>query len=578
MTFAELHDTAFKSTIQLVSSAQNDLPNLGPSHRLLRTLNQHTPVAVSGTVKARQPPRKYAAASSPSVVIPTVEISVDAVFQMNEFPSDTIMTQDTVFPPELRHLQIRGDSDLRSSLAFRSKAAQVIRQELCETQEFIEIETPLLFKSTPEGAREFLVPTRMLGHAYALPQSPQQYKQILMASGIPRYMQLARCFRDEDHRADRQPEFTQVDLEMAFAGSEDVIRTTEGVVRRLWNECLAVDLPLKFVRTSYEEAMLKYGSDKPDVRFGAELHRIDYMLPVDLIAKIGPLTEPVVEAMKLTVSDDPQTTRNFVTKFMDSPEAVQFLHNPDGQPGIFVVDSRRPLQGLQPFGFEAAEQIEDMLELSDGDLLVIQARKDVPFSGGSTSMGNLRLTLQKAAVLQGWVDAPRGFEFTWIVDFPLFSPTTDADPGQGGRAGLASTHHPFTSPKTAEDVDLLLTDPTKAKADHYDLVCNGVELGGGSRRIHSSATQELIMREVLEMSDERINDFRHLLDALKMGCPPHAGIALGFDRLIAVMLGKESVREVMAFPKGSRGVDALVKSPSRMTGEQLKTYGLQLST
>ena len=216
------------------------------------------------------------------------------------------------------------------------------------------------------------------------------------------------------------------------------------------------------------------------------------------------------------------------------------------------------------------------MELEDGDLVVIQARKNESFSSGSTPIGNLRLALHRAAVSQGLVEAPKGFEFTWITDFPLFKPTDEVEPGQGGSAGISSNHHPFTSPKTAEDVDLLLVDPLQAKADHYDLVINGVELGGGSRRIHDAKMQEFVMREVLKMNDERMKDFAHLIEVLRAGCPPHAGIALGFDRLIAVMLGKESVRDVIAFPKSGKGEDMLVKAPTKMTEDQLRTYHIQM--
>jgi aspartyl-tRNA synthetase len=299
------------------------------------------------------------------------------------------------------------------------------------------------------------------------------------------------------------------------------------------------------------------------------------MLPVDLIQKMGPLTDPIVEVMKFSIADDPRKTRSFVSSFMDSPEALASVQNPEGQPGIFIFDSRMPLQGLQPFGFEAAEQIEEMLELQDGDLVVLQARKNLPFFGGSTPIGDLRLALHKAAVKQGFVQAPTGFAFAWITDFPLFSPSNETDPGQGGSAGISSTHHPFTAPKTPEDVDLLLTEPLQVKADHYDLVVNGVELGGGSRRIHNAQMQEFVMREVLKMSEERMKDFQHLLEVLRAGCPPHAGIALGFDRLVAVMLGKDSVRDVIAFPKSGKGEDMLVKSPTKMTEEQMRTYHLQ---
>ena len=261
---------------------------------------------------------------------------------------------------------------------------------------------------------------------------------------------------------------------------------------------------------------------------------------------------------------------------MESPDAKPFVENVEGQPGFFVYDYSKPLQGLQAFGFEAAEHLEELLQLEDGDLVVVQARSNSPFSGGSTSLGDLRLALSRAAVAKDLVPAPEGFSFLWVTDFPLFSPVNDVDPGQGGAAGIRSTHHPFTAPKAAEDVNKLLNEPAEVIGEHYDIVVNGVELGGGSKRIHVAAVQELIFKEVLKMDDERIETFRHLLDVLRSGCPPHAGIALGFDRLIAVMLGYESVRDVIAFPKSGSGEDPLVKSPNPLTEEQLKIYHLQL--
>lgn len=281
--------------------------------------------------------------------------------------------------------------------------------------------------------------------------------------------------------------------------------------------------------------------------------------------------------MKFHVSDIPSKSREFVSSFMDSPEAAPFLNNPDGQPGIFIYDPRQPLGGLQPFGFQTAEYVEEVLELEEGDVIVLQARPKGPFNGGYTPMGRLRLALHKAAVAGGYVPASEGFNFLWVNNFPLFSPSNDSEPGQGGAAGLSSTHHPFTSPLSAADIDLLATEPERVLGEHYDIVVNGVELGGGSRRIHSAQVQEYIMRDVLKMSDERLKEFKHLLDVLHAGCPPHAGIALGFDRLIAVMLGRESVRDVIAFPKSGKGEDLLVKSPNTMTAEQLATYHLKLA-
>ena len=372
----------------------------------------------------------------------------------------------------------------------------------------------------------------------------------------------------------------QLDLEMAFATGEDIMKCIEALVLRLWKDLLGVDLPSPFPRMTYQQVMSSYGSDKPDVRYETLISRVEYLLPADLISKITPLSNPIVEAINFRLqkpsTGDPAQTRKFISAFMNSVEGRPFDENAEGGPGIFIYDSGKPLQGLQPLGFEAAEQIEDIYSPEDGDLLILQARTNAVHAGGSTALGNLRLALNRAAVSQGYKDPPHGFMPLWVTDFPLFSPSNTTEPGQGGAAGLASTHHPFTSPKTPEDVDLLLTDPAKAIGEHYDLVINGVELGGGSRRIHHAAMQEFIMTEVLKMSAGRVGEFAHLLEVLRAGCPPHAGIALGFDRLVTVMLGRESVRDVIAFPKSGKGEDLLVQSPGVMSEEVLRTYHLRL--
>ncbi|KAK7605688.1 aspartyl-tRNA synthetase [Phyllosticta citricarpa] len=568
LSFATLLSKDLRYQVQIVSTEKEAL---GKAHwRFLEERSKNV-VAVRGVVQER----KSKPTKSKLQAIENVEISLQQYLRLNEFPRDIQFDKGTVFYPHQRHLQLRSSEDLRGALEFRSKASAICRDELTK-QEFLEVETPLLFKSTPEGAREFLVPTRTKGLAYALPQSPQQYKQTLMASGIPKYFQIAKCFRDEDLRADRQPEFTQLDLEMSFASADDVMDCVERLVGRLWTELGVATVSDKFPRMTYSDAMAKYGSDKPDVRLGMEISRIDHLLPADLISKIGPITFPAVDAFKLRLNTSPSEASRFVSDFMKSPEGHAFMGNPDGQPGVAVFNSSKPMQGLHVFGFEAAERLEEDLGLEEGDVVIFQARKNEAFSGGSTAIGRLRLAMHKAAVEKELLPKPEGFEFLWITDFPLFSPSNDTDPGQGGAAGLAATHHPFTAPKTAEDIELLLTDPKSARADHYDLVVNGVELGGGSRRIHVAEVQEWVMREVLKMSDKRIEDFRHLLEVLRAGCPPHAGIALGFDRLIAVMLGKDSVRDVIAFPKSGKGEDMLVKAPNRVTKEQLETYHLQL--
>lgn len=285
-----------------------------------------------------------------------------------------------------------------------------------------------------------------------------------------------------------------------------------------------------------------------------------------------------MDAVKISISEDPKVTRKFIADFLDSPDGKPYLENPDGQPGVFIGDLSKPMQGLGPLGHQFVMEGPEALAVESGDLLILQARPNAPFSGGSTMLGNLRLALHKAAIAHGLAEPPAkdDFRFVWITDFPLFTPSSESEPGQGGTAGFSSTHHPFTAPKTPADVDVLLTSPSSATAAHYDIVVNGVELGGGSRRIHSAPMQEFIFRDILKMKPERIEDFRHLLDVLRSGCPPHAGIALGWDRLMAIMCGKESVRDVIAFPKSGRGEDLLVKSPNQMTRDQLATYHLKV--
>ena len=356
------------------------------------------------------------------------------------------------------------------------------------------------------------------------------------------------------------------------------MRCVEAIIRRIWIRPDA--LPNPFHRLTYEEAMSRYGTDKPDLRLNYQISKISHLLPVDLVAKISSLSAPAVDVSILRLGQteaDPNRTRDFVGKFFDHADAADFNNNPPGALGVFVYDSTKPLQGLHAFGFEAAEEVERILEPAEGDLIVLQARPDaLRFTGGSTMLGRLMLALHRAAFEQELIPQPGGFRPLWVTDFPLFSPESSEEPGQSGIAGLRSTHHPFTSPKTAQDVDRLQTDPAAVVADHYDLVINGVELGGGSRRIHNADMQRYIMEDVLKMPPDKVKEFDHLLNALKAGCPPHAGFALGFDRMIAVMLGKENVRDVIAFPKSSKGEDMVVGAPSRVSEADWKTYGLRL--
>lgn len=490
----------------------------------LKSIRLNSPVNVSGTlaIKKLQKGREILVSENDSIYpIEQLEIKASKLSCLNTFPADLHVSENHIFQPQDRHLQIRYDEELRQRLLFRSEVAAFIREEL---KDFNEMETPILFKSTPEGAREFLVPTRKPGYAYALPQSPQQYKQILMASGIYRYMQFAKCFRDEDLRADRQPEFTQIDLEMAFTDGEGVIHRVEQLIKSVYSKfarpgtAIETALPESpFLRMSYNEAMSEHGSDKPDLRITPLIQRIDQIIPPELRGMMTSIQDPIIEAFKFKLQGSSKDVQAFIRKFLDSPDSDAFTQNPDGPPGVCVVDFQKPLHGLQVFGFEGAEMLKELFDRSrkpqyqdeethkanivfeEGDLLIIQARENLPHSGGSTMLGKLRLAIYKAAIAQGLISPDPDHRFLWVTDFPMFTLDNDVDPGQGGTAGFSATHHPFTAPKSAEDVDLLLTDPLKAKADHYDIVVNGIELGGGSRRIHNSEMQKFVMKEILKV-------------------------------------------------------------------------------
>ena len=577
LSFAMIASKDFNHCVQVVANSSLAGPAAEVQNKL-KDCTLNTPVVVRG----RLIPRKKVSSNDFGGMcqIKTKEIDLIDIQELNRFPNGLSIVTENRFGPDQRHLQIRQERSLRDALRFRSELSSICREWLQREHHFIEVETPLLFKSTPEGAREFLVPTRKRGYAYALPQSPQQFKQILMGSGISRYFQIARCFRDEDFRADRQPEFTQLDLEMSFATGEDVMNCVESLIRKLWSSALGSALPDEtFPRMAYEQAMASHGSDKPDLRRGFDIRAVRHHLPTDFVSKITSLESPKVDCLHIKcgeVTQDPKATSSLMRGFMDSAGGAAYRENPEGAPAMSIVDSTKPLRGLSALGFQAAEVVEELYGPGEGDLLVLQARRDVPFAGGSTTLGRLGLAIHDLAIQNGLIAPLSGIKPLWITDFPLFTALDEDDHTPQGSALFSSTHHPFTSPKSVDDIDFLERDPLRAKADHYDLVINGAELGGGSRRIHSYALQSYVLKDILRMNSRRLADFSHLLDVLRAGCPPHAGIALGFDRLVAVMLGKKSIRDVIAFPKSGRGEDPLFKSPGRMDPAALRKYHLQL--
>lgn len=331
-------------------------------------------------------------------------------------------------------------------------------------------------------------------------------------------------------------------------------------------------------RHKYEYLMSRYGSDKPDLRLQSKIYRVEKILPDNLKKMLTSLEDPIAEIIKVEMNgQDPETSSRFVSSFLDASSSESYRTNPDGMPGVTIFDPRKPLNGLASFEHEAADRVEEMLKPEAGDILIVQTRTNKPLTGGSTSLGNLRKDINQSAIAQGLKPAPSGHSAFWVVDFPLFSPSNDAEPGQQGTAGLCSTHHPFTAPKPGQDLSKLFTEPLSVIGDHYDLVIDGVEVGGGSRRIHSAKLQETIFRDVLQMPPERVEDFRHLLKALDAGCPPHAGFALGFDRLLTLLTDGSSVRDVIAFPKSASGEDKFVGAPSELSPEQLSTYSLKIA-
>lgn len=333
-------------------------------------------------------------------------------------------------------------------------------------------------------------------------------------------------------------------------------------------------------KMTYKYAMTNYGSDKPDERIGAKIRRADGFLPSNLKGMLTSLDDPIIDLLKLDMNGTkPNESRSFVSSFMQLPSSEKYATNPDGMPGITVYDPEKPLEGLASFGHEAAARVAATYKLEAGDIVVLQARPNKPLTGSSTPLGNLRVDLHAAAVNAGHIQPLKGYSIFWINEFPLFSPVEESEPGNGGTAGICSTHHPFTAPIFQQEGDLakLVTDPLSVVGDHFDLVINGVEVGGGSTRIHDSKMQEFILRDVLKMRPERVEDFRHLLNALATGCPPHAGFAIGFDRLMTILTKSKSVKDVIAFPKDGQGRDPFVNSPSPLNKEQISTYHLAVA-
>lgn len=456
-----------------------------------------------------------------------------------------------------RYLDLRRPSFQRNFI-IRHKMQQEIRNYL-NSEGFLEIETPFLTKSTPEGARDFLVPSRMThGSFYALPQSPQLFKQILMVAGFDKYYQVARCFRDEDLRADRQLEFTQIDLEMSFIDENDIMSVVENMLARVFKSALNIDIKTPFEKMPYDTAMLKYGSDKPDTRFDMfiedftnELANCGFGVFNGVISKGG-----VVRG--LCISGGAKFSRSEIdglTKFVSE-------YGAKGLAWIKVTSNGAESNIVKFFTPEEITMIINKFNAKEGDLLVFLADEAGVVAQG---LGALRLKMAKEL---GIIDKNK-YNFLWVVDFPLFAWDND-------EKRWAAIHHPFTSVKEEDKDKLTFEDAGKAKARAYDVVLNGVELGGGSIRIHKSEIQSKVF-DLLNISQESAKEkFGFLLDALTYGAPPHGGLAIGFDRLCALLVGEDSIREVIAFPKTQKAICPMSNAPSQVTDKQLKELGIKV--
>jgi aspartyl-tRNA synthetase len=529
------------------------------------SLRSECVIRVTGKVRARP-----AGTNNPK--IPTGEVEVAAVelellnyAEVLPFPVDDPEVASKVNEElrlKYRYLDLRRP-EMARNLRLRSKVATAARVFFDE-QGFLEVETPLLFKSTPEGAREFLVPNRREpGTFYALPQSPQQFKQILMVAGVERYYQLARCFRDEDQRADRQLEFTQIDIEMSFIEREDIYRLIEGLIQRVWKVALDIDVPLPFKRMRYQEAIDRFGIDKPDTRFGMEIadfteefRASSFKVFSGTVANQGVVKAINAKGLACVTQGQMDTMTETAKSF--GARGLAFIKVEGGE-------WKSPI--VKFFGEAEKQALKTKLNIEEGDLILFAADQ---WLTACEILGKIRLYCAEILKAQGKLSVPANrFDFLWVVDFPLLS--FDKEQNR-----WYSSHHPFTAP-VAEDIPLLKNEPRKVRGQHYDIVVNGVELGGGSIRIHQPDVQKTIFEEVLQIPVEETKlRFGYMLDAFRYGAPPHGGIALGFDRLLAILCGTPSIRDVIAFPKTARGTCLMTDSPTPVSARQLRDLHIEV--
>jgi aspartyl-tRNA synthetase len=551
--FIDLRDR--EGIVQIVFNPQTN----SDVHEKASVLRDEWVIAVTGKVTGRSKET-----INPNLPTGEVEVIADGLRILNTSKPLPFLIENDIRVDELlrlkhRYLDLRRPQ-MKDNIVTRHKAVSATRNYL-NGQGFIEVETPYLTRSTPEGARDFLVPSRLNpGEFYALPQSPQLLKQTLMISGLDRYYQIVRCFRDEDLRADRQPEFTQIDLEMSYADENDIMSVVEGILSAIFREAKGIDIPVPFKRMKHEEAMLRYGSDKPDTRFGLELEDLTdifkdsgFQVFSGAIKKGG-----IVKVLKL-----PGKAGELSRKEIDDLGETAKSLGAKGLAWIRVSGEEWQSPIIKFMSDREKEDLQKKLTLKDGDIVFFAA--DTPYIVNMV-LSHLRLDLGERL---GMIDHER-FDFLWVEDFPLL----DFDHTEKRYVAM---HHPFTSPKE-EDIHLLDSEEEKGKVRSraYDVVLNGVEIGGGSIRIFQKDIQEKLFRTIGLTAEQASEKFGFLLDALEFGAPPHGGIALGLDRIVMLITGAGSIRDVIAFPKTQKGVCPLTEAPSPVEREQLLELGLKL--
>ena len=547
LIFIDLRDRS--GIMQLVINPDSDC------YEIANTLKSEYVIKINGIVGKRNSVNKNIPTGEIEIIVDNIEIISKSKEIPFEISDTTTALEDTRL--KYRYLDLRRNS-LKNNLEIRHKITIVTRNYL-DSLSFLEIETPILCKSTPEGARDYLVPSRVnKGSFYALPQSPQLFKQLLMVGGMERYFQIAKCFRDEDLRADRQPEFTQIDVEMSFVDEDDVMDVAEGLVRDIFKKVKDIDLPNPFMRMTYDDAINNYGSDKPDLRFGMKIIDITEILSNNDSNLFKGVIENngIINAIVVKGSAD-----NYSRKKLDSLTEYVKKYKAGGLAYLKIVEETTG-SIIKLLSEEELFLIKSKLELETGDLvLIVMGDKKIV----KNSLGALRIKIAKDEKL---IDNSN-YKVLWITDFPSFEWSEEE-----GR--FVSLHHPFTMPKDS-DIDKLLTDKEHCYSKAYDIVINGYEAGGGSIRIHNEKVQEK-MFEALELTKEEVNDkFGFFVDALKYGTPPHGGFALGLDRMTMLLCNTDNIRDVIAFPKTASASDLMSNCPNKVDSKQLDELGIKLN-